>query len=118
MRILVVDDEPFVLDLMVFALKTSGHVAVSATEGVEALQRFEEQEFDLVMTDRFMPKMDGLALARAIKARKSKQKIVLMSGAAGDFDPCFDYVLNKPIRINALSDLIQRITDANSLSGT
>jgi CheY-like chemotaxis protein len=116
MRILVVDDEPWVRDLVVLALKADGHTAVSAKDGVEAMERFQEQDFDLIMTDRSMPKGDGVTLARAVKSQKPAQKIVLMSGAAGESDPCFDYMLNKPIRLAALSELIQQIAKAVSLS--
>ena len=68
-RILVVDDEPLVCDAVKMMLDFDGHLVKTAGNGKEALAIFEQEPFDLVITDFEMPAMKGDELAAAIKAR-------------------------------------------------
>lgn len=68
-RALLVDDDPLLLALLSAFLQARGYAVEEAADGQEALQRLEGGGFNLVVTDRNMPRMDGLALARAIRAR-------------------------------------------------
>ena len=67
MRILVVDDEPQITRVLRASLSSSGYEVLLARDGVEAFDLFRESAPDLVITDLFMPRMDGIELTRAIR---------------------------------------------------
>lgn len=79
-RILVVDDEEEVRRLLVEFLTRLQYEVESAADGEEALQKFSREEFDLVISDRVMPKMDGLALLKEIKARDPRAIFLMITG--------------------------------------
>lgn len=81
-RVLLVDDEPLIL--LVLAGFLQGHVAecVEAESGAQALDLFQSGAFDLVITDKNMPDIDGLQLTREIRKRHPTQKVLLISGVA------------------------------------
>ena len=58
-RILIVDDEPFNLDVLEQELELLGHVSVRAADGEEALERLKVEQFDLALLDVMMPRLDG-----------------------------------------------------------
>ena len=76
-RILLVDDEQPIQTLLSFPLQRDGYEVVQASDGREALTRFSEQTFDLVVLDVMMPRMDGLEVCRRLRARSSVPIIML-----------------------------------------
>jgi CheY-like chemotaxis protein len=110
MRILVADDEPFILSLMEMVLIDAGHTVKTVKNGKEALQCLECETFDVVITDRSMPELDGLGLAKQIKARNPSQTIVLVTGSGEEeaWPPYFDAVLSKPVPADVLQDVLRR----------
>ena len=76
-RILLVDDEQPIQTLLSFPLQRDGYDVVQASDGREALNRFSEQTFDLVVLDVRMPRMDGLEVCRRLRARSSVPIIML-----------------------------------------
>lgn len=66
-RILVVDDEPHIRDVVCFALEREGMIASAARNGVEAMMAFRRGNIDLVVLDIGMPDMDGLEVCRQIR---------------------------------------------------
>jgi DNA-binding response OmpR family regulator len=76
-RILLVDDEQPIQTLLSFPLQRDGYDVVQASDGREALNRFSEQTFDLVVLDVMMPRMDGLEVCRRLRARSSVPIIML-----------------------------------------
>jgi DNA-binding response OmpR family regulator len=76
-RILLVDDEQPIQTLLSFPLQRDGYDVVQASDGREALNRFDEQSFDLVVLDVMMPRMDGLEVCRRLRARSSVPIIML-----------------------------------------
>jgi len=78
-KILVVDDNEMLCRLSCDILRSEGYHAVPASGVAEALQAFEEQDFDLVVTDFRMPGMSGLDLAREIRGKKSRFPIIVIS---------------------------------------
>ena len=76
-RILLVDDEQPIQTLLSFPLQRDGYEVVQASDGREALARFAEQTFDLVVLDVMLPKMDGLEVCRRLRARSSVPIIML-----------------------------------------
>jgi CheY-like chemotaxis protein len=78
--ILVVDDEPELRELVVLVLKSAGHNAVGAADGLEAAEAIAKQHFDVVITDLIMPERDGLEFIAEVRAKYPDVKIVAMSG--------------------------------------
>ena len=79
-RILVADDEPAIWSLMSYVLEEQGYEIVFVEEGERALAEFEKQPFEIVITDKNMPKMDGVELLREVKKRRPSTDVVLITG--------------------------------------
>ncbi|HYX20744.1 MAG TPA: response regulator transcription factor [Thermoanaerobaculia bacterium] len=76
-RILVADDEAGIRKVVRDALEREGHEVTTAVDGREALERFEEEAFDLVVTDLAMPRVDGLELVKEVRRRSPLPILVL-----------------------------------------
>lgn len=113
-RILIVDDDPNLLVLLADQLRADGYETATARDGVEALRRLQTSWPDLLIIDMMMPRMDGLSLAREIKARADLPIIVLSAIDAGDSkadlleEVAEDYV-TKPYHYPELRARINRV---------
>ncbi|GAB4211744.1 MAG: response regulator [Rhodoferax sp.] len=65
--ILTVDDSPSMRKMVSFTLAGAGFEVVEAVDGVDALEKAEAQQFDLILTDQNMPRLDGLGLTRKLR---------------------------------------------------
>jgi len=81
-RILLVDDEQAVQTLLTYPLRKEGYEVVGAMDGREALDRFSEERFDLVVLDIMLPKLDGIEVLRRLRIRS--QVPIIMLTAKGD----------------------------------
>ncbi|MGE5857568.1 MAG: response regulator [Solirubrobacterales bacterium] len=81
-RILLVDDEQAVQTLLTYPLRKEGYEVVGAMDGQEALNRFSEGRFDLVVLDVMLPKLDGIEVCRRLRTRS--QVPIIMLTAKGD----------------------------------
>jgi two-component system cell cycle sensor histidine kinase/response regulator CckA len=112
--VLVVDDDVPIHELIVTALSTDDLEVVTVPSGNKAFEALDERKTEpvLVLTDVLMPGIDGLTLARKLKGRLRRGKIVVMSGHLADVswwpndlrDLAF---LAKPFRMAELSSLVQ-----------
>jgi DNA-binding response OmpR family regulator len=84
-RILLVDDEQSVQTLLSYPLRKDGYHVTSAQDGLEALQRFEEARFDLVILDLMLPKLDGVEVCRQLRAR-SQVPIIMLTAKGSETD--------------------------------
>ena len=84
-RILLVDDEQPIQTLLSFPLQRDGYEVVAASDGREALARFEESRPDLVILDLMLPKVDGLEVCRRIRAR-SAVPIIMLTAKSEELD--------------------------------
>lgn len=99
-KILIVDDESEMRVALETTLKREDYQLVCAEDGKQALDQFEDQAFDLVLTDVRMPRLSGLELLRAVKERSPKTPVVMMT-AYGTIDNAveamkegaFDYLI-------------------------
>lgn len=119
-RILVVDDEPFVCDAVRMMLTFDGHQVDTASSGQEALARYDEEKYDLVITDYAMPAMKGDELAMAIKSRTPGQPVVLITAYAemlrASNQPLggVDFIISKPFLLENLREAIAKTTVSKS----
>ena len=110
-NILVVDDDPGLLELLTDTLLAIGYTATPAADGIIALDSLANQKFDLVITDIKMPRMDGLQLLKKIKRHYPNLPVLFITGVAtpeiiGQAEP--DGFLAKPFRIAHIEQLIEQ----------
>jgi signal transduction histidine kinase/ActR/RegA family two-component response regulator len=108
-RILLVEDDPRVRAATVDALEDLDYEPVSCSSGAEALRLFDEQEFDLVISDVIMPEMTGPELVREVKSRRSDIAILFVTGyvGEGETDDLVGYeLLRKPFTVGALASSV------------
>ena len=94
-KVLVIDDEPGVRDLISEALSLSGINAESAADGLEALSFLRREKFDLLILDINMPKLDGLALLEKLRSEGASVPVLMLSARADKTD------INQGLRIGA-----------------
>lgn len=87
-KILVVDDDSQVLQVVSEMLRIEGHNVVMAANGRQALDQFEHDDFDLVVTDIIMPEQEGLETIANLRRRETYVPIIAISGGgrAGNLD--------------------------------
>jgi DNA-binding response OmpR family regulator len=85
-RILLVDDEQPIQTLLSFPLQRDGYEVVHAGDGREALARFSEQVFDLVVLDVMLPRMDGLEVCRRLRAKGETVPIIMLTAKSEEID--------------------------------
>ena len=116
-RILLVDDDPMITELVIDMLGIEGYDVDTATNGIEALQKLERQRYDLIITDLHMPKLDGSGFYRELAQRKlhSLKRIVFLTGTTGASDEHRFVqesgvpVLLKPFNVSELIQLVRRL---------
>ncbi len=116
LRILIADDDPFVLDSMQAVLELDGHTVAIAGGGQEAVDavRGAKSRFDVVISDLGMPHVDGNQVARAVKSASPATRVVLLTGwgrrmtADGAMPQNVDFLLSKPPDLNELRAVLAR----------
>jgi CheY-like chemotaxis protein len=113
LRILVVDDEPLVCEMVRAMLLQDGHTVDTALSGKEGLTRFDAEHFDLVLTDYRMTGMKGDQVASAIKKRLRPKPVILITGHPPNEAPNdIDWVLLKPFSLLQLRLAISDVLEA------
>jgi CheY-like chemotaxis protein len=79
-RILVIDDEDLIRQVVKEMLEVEGYIVTTAANGKEGLQLYRQESPDLIITDIFMPEMEGLETIRTLQQDSSKVKIIAISG--------------------------------------
>ena len=117
MHVLLVDDEPPILDLLELSLSLDGHEISRALDGAEGLRLAAERRPDLIILDTMMPGMDGLEVARRIRQDDALQSIpiIMLTAKSQETDVWrgwqsgVDSYLTKPVDLNVLRGEIERI---------
>jgi DNA-binding NtrC family response regulator len=112
-RILVVDDQPDMAEMLADDLSNRGYEAVATTSGRVALRKLKCERFDALVTDLRMPEIDGLALLRASHRLDPSRPVIVMT-AHGTLDTAVEasgrgayHYLTKPFRLEELVRLIE-----------
>jgi CheY-like chemotaxis protein len=112
-RVLLVDDDPGVRTVTARMLQLGGYATVEADNGLVALERFEQEPCDVVITDRSMAELSGEELAEQIKDRSPHTPVILITGFAylAQRPELFAAVLPKPFRIDDLLTAVAQVLD-------
>jgi signal transduction histidine kinase/ActR/RegA family two-component response regulator/uncharacterized protein YigA (DUF484 family) len=111
-KILVIDDEEAVRDILSRLLRTKGHQVEVASNGEEGIERFRNQDFDLVFTDLGMPKISGWEVGRALKGLNPKIPVIMITGWGMELsrekmsENGIDLIISKPFNFDQVSQLI------------
>jgi two-component system response regulator PilR (NtrC family) len=121
-KILIVEDEKSMREVLKILLEGENHEVTSASDGLEGLSYINKDIFDLVITDMKMPKVDGFELLRRIK-ETSPDTIVIMITAFGTTETAieamklgaYDYI-NKPFKIDEIRLIVKKAIEKKRLS--
>jgi CheY-like chemotaxis protein len=114
-RILVVDDEPVVRNLIRDTLKGRGYELGFAGNGVEALEELAAGPYDLLLTDVVMPEMEGFELLKRAKKQDPGLRVVILTGYSREHDISdfllygADEYLTKPFQVQELLETVERV---------
>ena len=115
MRILVVDDEDNIREVVKLNLELDGYEVVTANNGKKGLQRFLSEHFDLVILDVMMPEIDGFSLAEQIRLNNSEVPIIMLTAKDTPSDRVqglkrgADDYLTKPFNLEELQLRVQKL---------
>jgi len=118
LQVLVVDDEPAIREVISAFLRSDGHNVTTASDGREGLKEFQTKAFDIVVTDRAMPQMNGDQMAGLIKQTRPDIPVVLLTGFGTLIEttktqpPAIDIVLSKPVTLKTLLSTIDSLRHA------
>ena len=119
-RILLVEDEERLLEVVKLNLELEGHEIVPARDGKEALERFHHERFDLILLDVMLPHMDGFSVCRSIRLENRKVPILFLTAKNSAQDRVMglkiggDDYLVKPFDLEELLLRVQRLLERGS----
>ncbi len=119
--VLIVDDEPGIVDFLRFALDDHGYRVVTARDGALALCEVRRERPDFVLTDLMMPRVDGWELSAALRNDASLRDVPIIGMSAVDPRGApFDAFLRKPFELDTLLDALDRLSaeGADGLAGS
>jgi CheY-like chemotaxis protein len=108
LRILLIDDEPSVLEVIALMLTFDGHTVLTATNAPQALARLEGGEsVDLVLTDLMMPELNGWEVVRAVRRQWPAIRVGVITATpryCTDRREAVDVLLKKPVTLESLRE--------------
>ena len=105
--IMVVEDEPDIQELLENFLQEAGYTVATANDGMEALALFSQEQFDLILLDILLPKIDGFSVCECIR-RQSQVPIIMLTALSGEeeqirgLDLLVDDYITKPFSVPVL----------------
>ncbi|MGN6587148.1 MAG: response regulator [Solirubrobacterales bacterium] len=121
-RILLVDDEQSIQTLLSYPLRKDGYHVTSALDGSEALRRFEEGRFDLVILDLMLPRMGGVEVCRQLRSR-SQVPIIMLTAKGSETDKVAglevgaDDYITKPFSMREFRSRVKAALRRSRMSG-
>ena len=124
MQILVVEDEQSMAKLLEQGLQEEGHSVVVVGDGLEGLAVARDEQFDVIVLDLMMPKMDGLSVAKYLRADGNRTPILMLTAKDGPqnivegLDIGADDYLTKPFSFEELLARLRAVTRRKGTNGT
>jgi two-component system NtrC family sensor kinase len=121
-RLLIVDDEPGIREVLKEVLLAGGYDVETAGNGVEAMQRIQSERFDLIISDLCMPEMDGERFYRSVseKSKALASRIIFVTGdtvnpkSRAFLESAGNRWLSKPFNIRAVEEIVREVLDKGS----
>lgn len=113
-RILIVEDDPMVADVVGDIVATLGFESVWANNGADVFEHFEESDFDLVIMDLELPGMNGFDVARRLKRMDRNVRILFSTGYSDSIDlidlsdPAYRGIIRKPFDLADIQRAIEK----------
>ncbi len=112
--ILVIEDDPDVLSMIIKHLEYLEYEVITATDGLEGLKRLESGGYDLVITDIVIPYVSGVGVVSALKEKRPDIPVIAITGygkepEAAAMEKKADLVLAKPVRMTLLKEYIAEL---------
>jgi DNA-binding response OmpR family regulator len=120
MRVLVVEDDPMLLDVMTYALRKYGFDCDGLTDGSAALTRWESGRYDLALLDVVLPKLSGLELCREIHNQSPSAPVIMVSAISDEtqiidgFDSGASDYVTKPVSYRILAARMRNLLQRNT----
>jgi DNA-binding response OmpR family regulator len=114
-KILIIEDDPYVADLVEIHLKDLGYELERATDGLAGLQKVQERDYALVILDLMLPKLDGLEVCKRVRAENKYTPILMLTAKSEEFDKVLglelgaDDYLTKPFSVRELTARIKAL---------
>lgn len=123
MKILIAEDEALILQTLELKLKKEGYEVIGCVDGLDALQKIDSEQPDMIITDIMMPYMSGLEVVRKVKNDLASKNIpVIVLSTMGQesiveeaFDLGADDYLKKPFSLSELSIRIKKLAKKNGI---
>ena len=115
-RVLIVDDQDYVRELLRDILNSLGHQVVEAEDGFQALELFEKEAFDAVFTDIGMPGMSGWELARLVRERNSQIPLAILTGwgeavSSNEQKTAeVNWIVAKPFTVERIAEILKEVS--------
>jgi DNA-binding response OmpR family regulator len=115
-RILIIEDDLQMLEMLQHSLKRQGYDVIGTLNGDEAMVLYQKMEFDLIITDLFLPDTQGLEIILKLR-KEGNLKIIAISGGLGSLEMArrmgAHYSFSKPFSLNELSTAVKELLNEN-----
>ncbi|MFQ3675119.1 MAG: response regulator, partial [Endomicrobiia bacterium] len=120
-KILVIDDEQGIRDMVSYTLLKEGYAVFTAANGAEGVEQVIKNDIDVAITDIKMPGMDGIEVLKKIKEVKPEVEVIVATGYGSTETAveslrkgAYDYI-NKPFNIDELSSLVSKAIEKKQI---
>ena len=118
-RILIVEDELDILDLIDFNLTRKGYITSSSLDGLDAMSKIEDFKPGMIILDLMLPNMDGWKICEYLRERKRDVKVIMLTAKAmpedrmAGFEIGADDYMTKPFNVKELTIRVERLLKRN-----
>ena len=113
-KVLVVEDDEFLQELLAECIETCDHSVVKAGTGKAALENIENDDFDVILLDWQLPDMEGVSILEKYRSGDGKAKVVMLTGMRDKADEVrrlgADEFLAKPFKMHEILNVLEKVT--------
>ncbi len=119
-KVLVVDDESDIRTLLRAVLSVSGYIVEDASDGEKAVEQLTKRKFDVVISDIYMPNMDGIQLLKYMRENEFRMPVIIVTASTSEKDILdgynwgADYYITKPFNNERLLEIVSELTRGTS----